>query len=595
MNRILAADVGSTTTKVSLFEHRGDRWFLAGKATAPTTVEKPALDVMLGFRDALYKLERATGQQLTERGELRVIPEAPGPGVDAFVASSSAGGGLTMLVVGLVRELTAESAHRAALGAGAVVSAVMCVDDCRFAVESLEKVKKMRPDIILITGGTDGGNVSDVVALAEFIGMAEPSPRFGVDEPVPVVYAGNVDARQWVERFLGESMKLSFVDNVRPELEREVREPVRQEIQRVFLEHVMSRAPGYARLVELTHGCVKPTPVAFADALKLFVAGKQGTVLAVDVGGATTDVFSVIEGEVYRTVSANVGMSYSVGNVLNQAQIGNVLRWLPDRFDENHVRNFLYNKMIRPTTLPQTLDDLILEQAVAREALGLALDQHKSLIRGLKGVQQRRTVSDLFNQTETGRTLVDMLKVRYVIGSGGVLSYAPRLSQAAMMMIDGLGISGVTDIYVDDRFLMPHVGSIQSLDEDIARDIMYREALVPAGTAVCPVGPYTRPGRVLATVKVDEEVFQVISGEIYSYPLPVGDHTMEVIPGPKFDVGAGPGEKLTAKVTGGRLGLILDGRGRPVVIPHAQDKTAVLNRWYDSLKLYPVSAASCAV
>src|SRR5205085_9111801 len=155
-----------------------------------------------------------------------------------------------------------------------------------------------------------------------------------------------------------------------------------------------------------------------------------------DIGGATTDVFSVFKNEVgtpifNRTVSANLGMSYSICNVLTEAKVENIKRWIPFEVTDADLRNQLRNKMIRPTTIPQRLQDLQIEQAVAREALRLAFDHHKALARGLEGVQTSGGLTGAFEDKRSGQTLVNMMKLDMIVGSGGVLSHAPRRAQAA--------------------------------------------------------------------------------------------------------------------------------------------------------------------
>ena len=177
------------------------------------------------------------------------------------------------------------------------------------------------------------------------------------------------------------------------------------------------------------------------------------SVLAADIGGATTDVFSIFAGNYTRTVSANLGMSYSICNVLAEAGVSGILRWVPFDVDEAGLRNSLRNKMVRPTTIPQTLRGLRIEQAIAREALRLAFEHHKTLARSLKGIQTVRTMGESMTQSETGATLVDMMLLDMIIGSGGVLSHAPRRTEAAYMMLDAYQPEGVTMLAVDSIFM----------------------------------------------------------------------------------------------------------------------------------------------
>ncbi len=160
------------------------------------------------------------------------------------------------------------------------------------------------------------------------------------------------------------------------------------------------------------------------------------------------------------------------------AGLENITRWLPFPIEEKQLRNRIKNKMIRPTTIPQTLEELIIEQAVAREALRLAFEQHKSLAVRLKGVQQQRTISDAFSQTETGVTLVDMEACDMIIGSGGVLSHAPRRSQSAMMLIDAFLPEGITKLAVDSIFMMPQLGVLAQVNKEAAMQVFHRDCLI---------------------------------------------------------------------------------------------------------------------
>ena len=205
-----------------------------------------------------------------------------------------------------------------------------------------------------------------------------------------------------------------------------------------------------------------------------------------------------------RTVSANLGMSYSVANVLIEAGAESIRRWLPYEMEAAELRDRLRNKMIRPTSIPQTLEDLWLEQAVCREALRLALVHHRSLAVGLSGVQQQRGIADIFSQTAGRSGLVDMMALDLVIGSGGVLSHAPNRMGSALMILEGFELQGFTRIAVDSIFMMPHLGVFASVHPDAAREIFLHDCLVNVAHAVVPVSPRKRPAAsILADVSVD--------------------------------------------------------------------------------------------
>ena len=597
LNVIVATDCGSTTTKAILIEKVGDEYRQTYRGEAPTTVEAPFEDVTRGVLNAIAEIEELSGRTILE-GDRIITPNQsaqgdPKRGVDIYVSTSSAGGGLQMMVTGVVQNMTGESAQRAALGAGAIVIDVLASNDGRLPYEKIERIRTMRPDMILMSGGTDGGAVTHVVEMAEYIAAADPRPRFGSTYRLPLVYAGNTDARPQIKTILGEKTALDFADNIRPVLERENLAPARNKIHDLFLEHVMQQAPGYKKLIEMAGAPIMPTPAAVGVIMETIAKRECINLIGVDIGGATTDVFSVFNGLFNRTVSANLGMSYSISNVLAEAGLDNIMRWVPFTIDEQTLRNRIKNKMVRPTTIPQSLDELQIEHAIAREALRLALIHHKSLATGLKGIQQERTISDVFEQRTSGKTLIDLLKLDLIVGSGGILSHAPRRIQSMLMMVDAYEPLGVTTLSVDSIFMMPHLGVLSTVNEQAATDVFIRDCMVYLGTCIAPIGQ-GKDGERCADYEIALpdgriEKGQLAFGDLKLFALTREQQaTVTMQPAKQVDLGNGPGQPFTKTVKGGVVGLMLDGRGRPLQLPGEQAaRVAMLTRWYQAVGLYP--------
>src|SRR5437867_11803147 len=163
---ILATDCGSTTTKAILIERRDGQYRLVVRGEAPTTVEAPFEDVTRGVLNAVREVEELAHRRILD-GEHIVTPQTGDQGVDLYVSTSSAGGGLQMMVSGLVLQMTGESAQRAALGAGAIVMDVIALNDGRRPHEKIRRLRQLRPDMILLSGGTDGGDAPRGTAWAE--------------------------------------------------------------------------------------------------------------------------------------------------------------------------------------------------------------------------------------------------------------------------------------------------------------------------------------------------------------------------------------------------------------------------------------------
>lgn len=586
---IVATDCGSTTTKAILIEKQPDGVYrLVARGEAPTTVEAPFDDVTVGVTNALTELQDLTGKQILDSAGKPMTPsQSDTVGVDLYLSTSSAGGGLQMTVAGVVREMSAESAERAALGAGAIIMDTLAINDGRKDHEKVERIRALRPDMILMSGGTDDGNVvPQVQEIAEILRSADPKPRLGVGLKLPVIFAGSEKMRPAVNDTLGDTVDVRMVPNLRPTMARENLGPAREAIHELFLEHVMQQAPGYGKLTTWTSSGIMSTPNAVGKIMEEIARQRNISILGVDIGGATTDVFSVFRGIYNRTVSANLGMSYSICNVLTEAGLPNIKRWLPFEESDAYIRNQLRNKMVRPTTIPQDLRDLQIEQAASREALRLAFEHHKSLAREMVGVQQQRDISDIFEQKASGSTLVDMFELDMLIGSGGVLAHAPKLAQTALMMMDAYAPQGLTTLAKDSIFMMPQLGILSTLLPEAATEVFEKDCLIRIADCLAPVGT-AKAGEECFTAIVDGKSYLVPFGEIVLVPVEAGRTvSVECRPGKSFDFGDGKGRSKTYTTVAGELGLVLDGRGRPIVIPvEDAERAATMRRWLEAMGL----------
>jgi uncharacterized protein (TIGR01319 family) len=594
MSHILVTDVGSTTTKARFFQKTEEGWRFLVAGESPTTVEAPFEDVTLGVRNAVREVEELTGHRiLSPDGSGIVVPQKGNVGVDLYCTTSSAGGGLQMTVLGLMKKITSESANRAALGAGAIVMDTISRDDGRRLFEKIRRIRNLRPDMILLAGGTDDGAKTQVIEIAEMVKAAQPKARLGASYELPVVYAGNTRAQSEITQILGSDFALDVVENLRPTVEIENVEPARRAIHELFMEHVMSHAPGYTKLMEWTDVDIMPTPAGEGMAMQLIASTYKTNVLGVGLGGATTNIYSIVDGRFVRSVSANLGMSYSVTNVMKETGIPNILRWLPYNIAEGDIGIRLMNKMIRPTTIPQTQEDLILEHAVAREALRLGLVHHKSIATRLKGaLLKNRTISDLFEQ-EVAETYIKMKDIKIIVGTGGLLSHAPEEVQSMLVLIDAFQPEGITWMFKDSVFMMPHLGVLSTVHRDAAWQIFDKDCLIRLGTVIAPIG----------TDKIGEPVMKVTldmpSGEKFEDDIKFGEikrvnfperrtAKISVTPYRKFDMGLGEGKKVDGEVMGGKVGILFDARGRPLKLAEEPDtRIKLLNTWFKSIDLYP--------
>ncbi len=476
---ILITDIGSTTTKALLFQEIDGAWSLVSHGEASTTVENPYNDVMIGVWNSVEQLEKKCNLSLLQ-GDIDHFDIINAK----YLSTSSAGGGLQMVVCGHVGRISAISAQRAALGGGAVLLDVFSADDGRSLFQRLEKLRSLKPDIILLSGGVEGAEPGlFLIEMCDFIRSAQPKSKFGYQYTLPIIYAGTSKAVDMVNDLLGDRFTVKVVENLRPTFQDENIEPTRNAIHSLFIEHVMEHAPGYAQLKEVVSIEMLPTPVAVGEILTAYAKQKNKNLLCIDIGGATTDVFSILDGKLHRTVSANYGMSYSIGHVTTIAGYDNLQRWLPaGRIERKEMLDIIGNKLIRPTKLPVTEEELLVEQSVCREALRLAFVDHVEIAKSNK--KQVFAQNELIEHDQK----VTIESYNTIIGSGGALSHAPQKRQTAQILIDAFEPVGLTYLMVDTNFMLPHLGIFSKLDVEAAIHIASSECLLTLGTVIAPTG-----------------------------------------------------------------------------------------------------------
>jgi len=391
LTAVLCVDFGSTFTKAVLL-NPADGTLLAA-ASVPTTLRTDVLD---GYRSICQTLA-AAGQ----------------PPAAEVLACSSAGGGLRLAVVGYERSVTAEAGHRVGLSAGAKIVHVATGPMTTAAVAAL---RATRPDVILLVGGTDGGNAE--VLLHNGSRLARARLR------APVVVAGNIEARAEVALAL-ESAGRHFIltDNVLPQIGEINPDGARAAIRQMFLRHViggkhLSKGPQFASMVRAA------TPDAMLRGVETLAAATDGDVMVFDIGGATTDVYSVIspEGEDAtlrkevvaplwhaRTVEGDLGMRWNARGVVQAARLEHLLSGA-DGPDIESLGIWAERVEADPAHLPDTEREVELDLVLARVAAQTAVRRHA-------------------RPAHPGESARPLARLAYVIGSGGVLRHSAQVAQ----------------------------------------------------------------------------------------------------------------------------------------------------------------------
>ena len=565
----LIVDVGEST-RVALVQRDDGTYRLVGVGEAETTSESPELDVTIGITRAVERLSQKSGCKLMGKD---------GPKGVKLLCSSADGGGLYMMVAGVIGMISGESAQRAALGAGAHLIGAFSRDDPRPDFRLVEIMRDTRPDMFLLAGGTDGGAYNQVLEMATIIKEADVKPRFGDGYKLPIIFAGNIEVREKIAEALTDEYATIVVDNIRPSIDRENLSPAKEAIYDSYMEHVITHSPGYERLAKWVIRPILPTQAAIGKMLYVYAERREANLLAVNVGGSTTDIYSVYYGIFNRSLNADFGLSFGAMNVLKTVGVEGIERWLPEAMDERKIRNIVGNLIVlQSRTLSN--EERMIRGALAREAIRLGVEEHKKLASRLKGVKIVRTIADTFKQS-VEPTYLDMGKTQIIIGMGSAFRTP---GETALLLLDSLQPLYLTELFVDKAGLIPQAGMLLGDAPEAAYNLFTSETLQRLGGCLSPVGKGEGEAMKVTLRKHDGKTIEesVDFGEIKELPLMHGETCkMEAMTGKGFHLGKGNEKRFEANITGGVFGFIIDARGRPLKSPQ---KKETIMRWAKSLR-----------
>jgi uncharacterized protein (TIGR01319 family) len=446
----LFIDFGSTFTKLVALDLGGER--VVGRAQSPSTVDT---DITLGLKAAFEQINTVLGEEPTYRCKL---------------ACSSAAGGLRMATIGLVPELTAEAAKRAALGAGAKVVGVYSY---KLTKRELGELESMDPDIVLLAGGTDGGDKETIVHNAKGLSRSKLH--------APIVMAGNKVASDEIQAILESGQKECIItDNVMPEMGVLQVDKARSVIREVFIRRIVE-AKGFKKTEEWIDGILMPTPTAVLTAARLLAKGTDmeeglGELVVVDIGGATTDIHSIARGEstepgmvqkglpepfVKRTVEGDLGLRYNASSIVDA--VGKE-RFRAELASSNlDLDEAISGLSHAPECLPGSEQERSLDTQLARSAARLAMERHAGTIQTVYGPEGPISV-------QYGK---DLRGIKTVIGTGGPLIFNPS---PAMVLGETLYSAAnpfslkpkAPEFFLDEHYLLYAIGLMSEVEPDEA-------------------------------------------------------------------------------------------------------------------------------
>jgi hypothetical protein len=569
---VLAIEIGTVSTRVILFDIVEGRYRFLGQGVVPTTSGAPFNDVSIGVKHALDELHDITGRVLFNDAGQLVIPSQPnGIGVGACVATVSVGPPLKVVAIGLLEDVSTESAKNLASTTYAQIVETMSLNDRRGIVERLDTILQKRPDLIIVAGGLEGGAKRSVITLLESVGLA--CYLMPTDQRPEVLYAGNSELVRNVQEAIGSLVNLHIAPNVRQSYESEQLTPSQPALAQIFRMVRSKQMRGVQEVDSWTGNRLMPAATAFGRTIRFIskeYANTKKGVLGVDVGASATTVASAFSGDLRISTHPGLGLGENLPEILNLCPIEDIMRWIAIDIPETYVRDYIYNKAIYPSSLPITSEELALEQGIACQAMHLAI----------------RQASEAYPPDLPGSMPGLLPWFEPIIASGSVLTKAPDRNQTLMMIINGLQPTGVTTVALDRNNLAACLGAAAEVTPLLTIQSLDSTNFINLCTVITPIGK-AAVGTPILRVRMSREdgtesEVEVQQGSLAALRLPAGQAgTLHITPLHRFDVGMGGfGRGGTVKVVGGALGILIDARGRPLRLPSDPVQgRELLNKW----------------
>ena len=420
-NSLLAVDVGAANTRAVLFDVVEGEYRFIASGVAPSTVEAPFKDITEGVRNAIAILQSLLGRELLDGSRALITPSQPnGSGVDGLVVTLSAGSTIKTVIVGLLKDVSLESARHLTSSTYARVVDTIALNDMRKPEQKIDSILRLRPDLVVITGGTDGGASRSIQKILEPIGLA--SFLLPEEKRPFVLFAGNQKMEQEVKSLVGSlSSSLHFSPNVRPSLETEDLDPAERELAHMFVGIRKRQIKGVDVLDLWSGGHVLPTAYATGRMVRFLTkAYGDSSILNVDIGASAASISAGFKGTSNLNVFPQYGLGENLAHLLKYTNLDDILRWSSLDISKGVLNDYLHQKSLYPATIAATKEDLAISQAITRQALYMAMQTARhDFSRNI--AQIKPTLTPIFN---------------YIFTGGGALSDASRPGPSLLLLLD---------------------------------------------------------------------------------------------------------------------------------------------------------------
>jgi hypothetical protein len=558
---VIGVEIGSVNTRAFLFDLVEDSYRLIGSSVSPSTYAEPVFDVGDAIFEVISRLEEVTGRVFFDHEGNLMMPSQPnGEGIDHFVLTTSCVPEINLVVFGLLNEVSLESGRRLAYATYAQVVEAIGLNDRRPLHIQLDAVLGSRPDLILLTGGTDGGANRSMVRNAELVGsVVQILPR---ERRPQVLYCGNASLADELRNSIDRFTSVRVVRNIRPSLEQEILEPALEQLNAMIMEKTFEKVGGLQRISALCRIAPQLSNQGFHRIIRFLgqIYDPAKGVLGVDVGASFT-LGAYANSRTSTLNTFNYGLGSGISELLERTDIRDITRWLTEPLSDEDARDHLQQRSLYPQDLARTPGELSLELAAARQVLRLVM-------------------RDL-----AARPALPTSRFEPIVISGSALSRTVTPVQSLMTILDGIQPLGILPLILDKHGVMPILGAIAEFNPELVVQVLESTAFTNLATVV-NVDSKARHGATVLHARLDYadgsfKETEVKQGSISALPLASGTSgqlQLRMLRRGEIEDTSVLNEPI--KVRGGVCGLVLDARGRPLKLPADDEKRqARLKEW----------------
>jgi len=567
---ILALDIGGAFTRAFLFDYIKDHYQLVGTGKTNTTLGKFGSNIRHGVRMALEQLQANTGRILINAHKDLIQPGSPeGNGVNQCVVTISAGPPIKIFLIGMAKdpilgkiELLIKSTYFSQLQ-------IYRLDERLKPETILDDILRSRPDLIVVSGGMNGSgpqSLSQVIEPIRLTFLRLPS----VYRP-EILFLGGQELQMQISSYFHQSQNIHYAPDFWLDRSTEKLELARSSLSAVIVKIRSRQLPGLPDLIRWSQGNSLTSTAAFGRIIRFInqIHGNKKSIVGIDYGVSGVTIAGAVGGKLSQTAYNGFCSSSVMNENFDPESIKPLSDWIIEPgFSHVDALEYLYNKSIYPTSVPLTNRDTDLQEAITRFAIRSAL------------------IDILSNNLANNGLSKDgfLTPAEPILASGGIFSAGTHPARLCLLLLDSIQPKGITTLVLDSQQVAVPLGALAALNPDAATQIIDSNLFLHLATVISPTGnapigtPILRVRMTLDDGAV--KTMDIKQGEIDVMPLSPGlTARLQLQPFQRSDIGmGGAGRAGTLRVVGSLLGVVIDGRGRPLKLPDDVYRRKELNR-----------------